>query len=196
MNGNKDKTLEVIKSHKIFSVIREYSQDDARNLANHLIGNGAKLIEFTLTTPGSFELIAEFAKKADIVVGAGTVMNEAQAYHAKLLGAQFIISPIFIDTLDDLRKEIVVIQGGMTPNEIYHSYKYSDLVKVYPANLFDITQTYHDLEAIIPRVQLMASGGVDSLKKYTNIGFKAVAAGNVLKQWDDETLQRFYRGEF
>ena len=193
---SKEKTLQVIKEHKIFSVIREYSMDDARNLANHLIGNGAKLIEFTLTTPGAFNLIAEFASRKDVVVGAGTVMNLSQANQAKLLGAQFIVSPIFIDTMDDFKNEIVIIQGGMTPNEIYHAYKYSDYVKVYPANLFDFTQVPMDMEAIVPRVQLIASGGVESLHQYLNSGYSGVAAGSVLKNWDVNTLQRFYRGEF
>ena len=58
------------------------------------VDGGFRIVEFTLTTPGAFELIATFAKRDDLIVGAGTVMSIELARQAVSSGARFLVSPI------------------------------------------------------------------------------------------------------
>ena len=66
---------------------------DARPLAEALVAGGLFALEVTLRTPCALEAIAEMAKVEGAVVGAGTVLNEAQLDAAIAAGARFIVSP-------------------------------------------------------------------------------------------------------
>lgn len=65
----------------------------ARPFAERFIANGMVALEVTLRTPCALEAIAEMAKVDGAVVGAGTVLSEAQLDAAIGAGARFIVSP-------------------------------------------------------------------------------------------------------
>jgi 2-keto-3-deoxy-6-phosphogluconate aldolase len=46
------------------------------------VDGGFKLIEFTLTTPGALDSVAEFASRTDVMMGCGTIMNVQDAKNA------------------------------------------------------------------------------------------------------------------
>lgn len=66
---------------------------DARPMAEALVRGGLCALEVTLRTPAALEVIAEMAKVGGAVVGAGTVVNEAQLDEAILAGARFVVAP-------------------------------------------------------------------------------------------------------
>ncbi len=65
----------------------------ARPLAEALVAAGHFALEVTLRTPAALDAIAEMAGVAGAVVGAGTVLDEAQMDRAIAAGARFIVSP-------------------------------------------------------------------------------------------------------
>lgn len=65
----------------------------ARPMAEALVDGGLLALEVTLRTPAALEAIAEMARVPGAVVGAGTVLNEAQLDAAIAAGAKFIVSP-------------------------------------------------------------------------------------------------------
>ncbi|MPT47918.1 MAG: bifunctional 4-hydroxy-2-oxoglutarate aldolase/2-dehydro-3-deoxy-phosphogluconate aldolase [Sphingobium sp.] len=71
----------------------------ARPVAEALVAGGLFALEVTLRTPAALEAIAEMAKVEGAVVGAGTVLNEAQLDQAMEAGARFIVSPGLTDGL-------------------------------------------------------------------------------------------------
>jgi 2-dehydro-3-deoxyphosphogluconate aldolase / (4S)-4-hydroxy-2-oxoglutarate aldolase len=65
----------------------------ARPIAEALVAGGLFALEVTLRTAAALEVIAEMAKVQGAVVGAGTVLNEADLRASIDAGAKFIVSP-------------------------------------------------------------------------------------------------------
>jgi 2-dehydro-3-deoxyphosphogluconate aldolase / (4S)-4-hydroxy-2-oxoglutarate aldolase len=65
----------------------------ARPIAEALVAGGLFALEVTLRTAAALEVIAEMAKVPGAVVGAGTVLSEADLRASIDAGAQFIVSP-------------------------------------------------------------------------------------------------------
>jgi 2-dehydro-3-deoxyphosphogluconate aldolase / (4S)-4-hydroxy-2-oxoglutarate aldolase len=65
----------------------------ARPIAEALVAGGLFALEVTLRTAAALEVIAEMAKVEGAVVGAGTVLNEADLRASIDAGAKFIVSP-------------------------------------------------------------------------------------------------------
>ena len=72
---------------------------DARPLAEALVAGGLTALEVTLRTPAALDAIREMATVPGAVVGAGTVVNEAQLVQALDAGAKFIVSPGLTETV-------------------------------------------------------------------------------------------------
>ena len=71
----------------------------ARPIAEALVAGGLFALEVTLRTAAALEVITEMAKVKGAVVGAGTVLNEADLRASLDAGAQFIVSPGFTEPL-------------------------------------------------------------------------------------------------
>ena len=65
----------------------------AKPLAQALVAGGLRVLEVTLRTPAAMEAIAEMKTVPGAIVGAGTVVNEAQAKAVIDTGVEFIVSP-------------------------------------------------------------------------------------------------------
>lgn len=71
----------------------------ARPIAEALVTGGLRVLEVTLRTPAALEVIAEMKTVAGAIVGAGTVLNEADLRASIDAGAEFIVSPGLTDPL-------------------------------------------------------------------------------------------------
>src|SRR5262249_25000304 len=58
------------------------------------ISGGFRIVEVTLTTPNAFTHIEAFARNAELLVGAGTVLTVRDAESAIRAGARFLVSPV------------------------------------------------------------------------------------------------------
>ena len=65
----------------------------ARPIAEALVAGGLRALEVTLRTPVALDAIREMAKVDGAIVGAGTVLNEADLEASLEAGARFIVSP-------------------------------------------------------------------------------------------------------
>ena len=65
----------------------------ARPIAEALVAGGLGVLEVTLRTPAALEVIAEMKAVSGAIVGAGTVLNEADLRASIDAGARFIVSP-------------------------------------------------------------------------------------------------------
>ncbi|GAA0664604.1 2-dehydro-3-deoxyphosphogluconate aldolase/(4S)-4-hydroxy-2-oxoglutarate aldolase [Sphingomonas insulae] len=65
----------------------------AKPLAEALVAGGLRVLEVTLRTPAAMEAIAEMKTVPGAIVGAGTVVSEAQARDVIDAGVEFIVSP-------------------------------------------------------------------------------------------------------
>lgn len=125
-----------IGRERVSAIIRADDQALAHDAMQAAVDGGFRLIEFTLTTPGALELVAEFASMPDLLVGAGTVMSPEQARLAVSAGASFLVSPIgdpaVIEEAGAL--DVPIIPGASTPTEMESAHRAgADFVKVFPA---------------------------------------------------------------
>jgi 2-dehydro-3-deoxyphosphogluconate aldolase/(4S)-4-hydroxy-2-oxoglutarate aldolase len=65
----------------------------ARPIAEALVAGGLRALEVTLRTPVALEAIREMAMVEGAIVGAGTVLNEADLEASLKADARFIVSP-------------------------------------------------------------------------------------------------------
>ena len=73
--GQRQTFIEAIETERISAIIRTSEQSEASEAMEAAVEGGFRMVEFTLTTPGALELIAAFAKRSSLIVGAGTVLT-------------------------------------------------------------------------------------------------------------------------
>ena len=71
----RNEVLNAFAEHKACAVLRTFSAELAPKAMDAAIAGGFKVVEFTLTTPGCLDMVSDFTKRKDLMVGCGTVMN-------------------------------------------------------------------------------------------------------------------------
>ena len=77
--------------------------EHAYAIAQALVESGLRVLEVTLRTPAALDVIAAMKAIPGAIVGAGTVLNEADLHAALEAGAKFIVSPGLTEPLARLR---------------------------------------------------------------------------------------------
>jgi 2-dehydro-3-deoxyphosphogluconate aldolase/(4S)-4-hydroxy-2-oxoglutarate aldolase len=178
---NKQDVLERIKREKLVPVIRTNDADDARKAIEVLSESGIKIFEITMTVPNAVELIRELCG-ADVLIGAGTVLNVEQAEKCIEAGADFIVSPAFnLETIEFCRKsEVAVMPGSLTPTEVLAAWNAdADCVKVFPCDALGGAKYLKTLKTLFPHIEMMPTGGVslDTIADFFEAGAFAVGVG-------------------
>ena len=121
---------------KASAILRTGNQDKAALAMAAAVRGGFRVIEFTLTVPGVYELVREFAGRDGLVVGTGTVMDEVEARHSVAAGARFLVSPVVDERLIAVARELGVacMPGCATPTEMLRAHRAgAELCKLFPA---------------------------------------------------------------
>jgi 2-dehydro-3-deoxyphosphogluconate aldolase/(4S)-4-hydroxy-2-oxoglutarate aldolase len=168
----------------IVAILRTKTESEAREMGNALIAGGIKLIEFTTTTPGVFDLVEEFSANKNIQVGVGTCLTKKHVKSGKKAGAQFIISPHTDKDVIKASKDagLISIPGVASPTDIGNAINFgADALKFFPAS--SLGPNY--LKAVrepFPGQIWMATGGisVDSVGDWISAGCAAVGLGSPL----------------
>ncbi len=132
---DKENVLAAIKRWKVGAIIRTDDEQLASDAMKAAVAGGFRMVEFTLTTPGALELIADFAKEPGLLVGAGTVMSQENARDAVNAGASFLVSPVCdSEVIAEARSlDVVSIPGTFTPTEMMAAHRHgADIVKLFP----------------------------------------------------------------
>lgn len=157
------------------------SRDLACFAAETVYASRIPIVEITMTTPGALEIIDDLSRRhADLAVGAGTVLDEEPARKCIEAGARFLTSPGFVPEVVGLakRKEVVVLPGALTPTEVIAAWKAgSDFVKIFPTGHVGGVQYVRALKGPLPKIPLIATGGVNQLTATDFIPAGATAIG-------------------
>lgn len=175
--------------HKQFSipVLRETDEEKLYGLAKALVEGGLKVLEITLMSESAFKVIKRLSTDNDIIVGAGTVLNQEQARKAMDAGAKFLVSPGLNEgaVVFARNNNIPFIPGVLTPTEIMQAVSLGcELVKIFPVTALGGTSYLKQLKGPFPKLNVMASGGVglDDLRDYLEAGAFCVGTGSQLTQ--------------
>lgn len=144
-------------------VIKEL--DDTIPTLSALCAGGLPVAEITFRTPCAAEAIALGVKEfPNMHIGAGTVINAAQAKRAVDAGASFIVSPGLSAEVAKVCKnaDIPYFPGCATPAEIMQAIGLGiTTVKFFPANVYGGLNAIKALSAPFPQVKFLPTGGVD-----------------------------------
>lgn len=92
----------------------------ARPIAEALVAGGLPILEVTLRTDCALDAIAEMKKVDGAIVGAGTVLNDAQLTSAMDAGSEFIVSPGLTEALVEsaLKHDVPLLPGISNASDI------------------------------------------------------------------------------
>jgi len=165
----------------IVPAIRLSSAEDALFAVEAVAESGIPIAEVTLTVPGAVDVIRKLAHThAELLVGAGTVVDLETAERCLDAGATFLTSPgLDLQIMEfAVRRDVVVFPGALTPSEIMMAWKAgSDFVKVFPCSLLGGASYIRTLKSPFPNIRLMAAGGVNQQNTADFILAGAAAVG-------------------
>jgi 2-dehydro-3-deoxyphosphogluconate aldolase/(4S)-4-hydroxy-2-oxoglutarate aldolase len=171
---------------KVVAVVRLDSGEQLIKVAEALKAGGITLIEFTVSTPGAIDMIKQASSlfSAEVLMGAGTVLDPETARAAILSGAEFIVTPTLNLATIELchRYGKPIVPGALTPTEILTAWQAgADMVKVFPASVMGPDYLKAVL-APLPQLRLVPTGGVsaDNVAEYFKAGATAVGVGGKL----------------
>jgi 2-dehydro-3-deoxyphosphogluconate aldolase/(4S)-4-hydroxy-2-oxoglutarate aldolase len=199
---NFDNILKEVELKKIVPVVKLDKAADAKPLAEALCAGGLPVAEITFRTEAAEESIRIITKAfPDMLVGAGTVINEEQAKRAINAGAKFIVSPGFSSKVTEyaLNHNIMIFPGICTPTELMMALEYDlPVMKFFPAKQYGGLDTINALAAPFPSVRFMPTGGINQAnildflasRKIIACGGSWMAADKLINSGDFKEITR------
>lgn len=181
-----DEQMKIIRETGIVAIVRGTGIDSLFKIAEALREGGVRVIEVTLNTPGAIEMIGELEKEfgAEMLIGAGTVLDPETARAVILAGAKFVLGPTLNLDVSKLckRYNTVYVPGVLTPTEIVSAWEAgAQVVKVFPAGSLG-PRYIKELRGPLPQVEMMPVGGVtvDNAAEFIKAGASALGIGGEL----------------
>ena len=147
---------------------------------------GLRCFEYTLTTDGALDALAELRRMLpEAVVGVGTVRTVDHLRAARDAGAEFAVSQIFLPELAAAarQQQVPFIPGALTPTEVATAWNAGvPAVKVSPVGPLGGVRYLNELRGPLPDVAMMPTGGVtlDAAARYLEAGAVAVGVSGAL----------------
>ena len=176
-------TFEMIKKKRILPLLLNNDLKKCQKFVDILVENELPICEIGLRNENAFELIKSLAKRDDILLGAGTVLNKKQAIRVVELGAKFIVSPGFDEETVNycFQKNISVFPGVTTPTEIQKAYNSGiKVMKLFPAGALGGVPYLKAVAAAFNEVKFIPSGGINeiNLTSYLQLNSTFAIAGS------------------
>ncbi|MGH7595990.1 MAG: bifunctional 4-hydroxy-2-oxoglutarate aldolase/2-dehydro-3-deoxy-phosphogluconate aldolase [bacterium] len=154
--------------------------ESAVPLAEALLAGGLPCAEITFRTMAAEPAIRAISQSfPEILVGAGTVLNEEQVERAIAAGAKFIVSPGFSQAVVNLcrQRNLPVFPGVCTPTDIMMAIEDElTILKFFPADAFGGLKTLKALSAPFPNVEFIPTGGISAANLEEYLSFSKVLA--------------------
>lgn len=131
-----DSFVSFFGQQRVSAILRTDNQEKAALAMEAAIRGGFRIVEFTLTIPGAFDLVQDFSRREGLVVGTGTVMDESEAQKSVEAGARFLVSPVVDETVISAATQLGVasMPGTHTPTEMLRAHRAgAQLCKLFPA---------------------------------------------------------------
>ncbi|HEV8702078.1 MAG TPA: bifunctional 4-hydroxy-2-oxoglutarate aldolase/2-dehydro-3-deoxy-phosphogluconate aldolase [Candidatus Polarisedimenticolia bacterium] len=181
------------------AILRCPSREAAASAMEAAVRGGFRIVEFTLTIPGALDLVEEFARREELIVGAGTVLTTDEARAAVKRGARFLVSPVMDPAViaAGLAAGVAVIPGCHTPTEMLAAHRAgAPLQKLFPAPGIGPAYVRACLGPL-PFLKLVPTHGIDAANARAWLDAGAFALGFTQALFDAEEIKggRFDRVE-
>lgn len=159
-------TIDKLKALKVIPVIAIDKAEDIIPLGKALADNGLPAAEITFRSDAAVEAIRLLRQaQPDMLIGAGTVLNKAQAIAAKEAGATFVVSPGFNPNTVKACQEIGIdiVPGVNNPSTVEAALEMGlKTLKFFPAEASGGIAMVKSLLAPYTDIELMPTGGVNA----------------------------------
>jgi 2-dehydro-3-deoxyphosphogluconate aldolase/(4S)-4-hydroxy-2-oxoglutarate aldolase len=199
------RTAEILALAPVIPVLTVRDVKDGLAQARALVAGGLRAIEVTLRTPAALAAIAAIAAQVKgAVVGAGTVLDEAQMRDAISAGAEFLVSPGATPQLAKAAASVETpfLLGCASASEAmalrelgFHA------LKLFPAEAAGGAKLLASLAGPLPDLKFCPTGGIDLAKApdYLKLANVACVGGSwmlpksALEAGDYDTVERLAR---
>lgn len=196
---NINKKLEQLK---IIPVIALENAEDILPLGEIFVDNNLPVAEITFRSAAAEKAIRLLRQKyPEMLIIAGTVLNEQQIIAAKNAGADIIVAPGFNpSTIESCKKhEIPVIPGINSPSQIEQAMSLGvTTFKFFPAEASGGVKMLKSILAPYNQIKIMPTGGISpaNIDDYLEIPAVLACGGSWMvtkdlienKKWDEITL--------
>jgi len=186
-----DEFVAFLGEAKASAILRTSIEEAAAPAMEAAVRAGIRVVEFTLTTPGALERIAEFSRRDGIVTGAGTVLTVDEARAAVEHGARFLVSPVVDPAVIDAARRlgVAVMPGTHTPTEMFLAHRLgAQLQKLFPAPGLGPEYVRACLGPL-PFLRIVPTNGVDETNAAAWIAAGAHAVGLVACLFDADEIR-------
>lgn len=171
----------------LVAILRGLRPDAAEAVGFSLVEAGFRIIEVPLNSPEPFRSIEILAKSmpADVLVGAGTVLEPQQVDGIRDVGGKLIVMPhADVDVIRRAKEHRLMCAPGVaTPTEAFSALKAgADAIKIFPAEAIP-PAVVKAWRAVLPKeTVVLPVGGIkpDNMKPYVDAGANGFGLGSAL----------------
>ncbi len=153
----------IMRTSPVIPVLIVEDVAQAAPMAEALVAGGLRVLEVTLRTPAALDVIREMKQVEGAIVGAGTVLNEADLDAALAAGSEFIVSPGLTDTLGKaaIASGVPFLPGIANAGDIMRGLDLGlQRFKFFPAMAAGGLQAIRALAAPFAQVRFCPTGGI------------------------------------
>ena len=176
MNKN---PFEIIKEKRILPLLAIDNIKKSEKFVDILVQNDIPICTVSLRNENAIKLIKILAKRKDILLGAGTVLNKKQVVEVVELGAKFIVSPGIDEEIVNycIQKNITFFPGVSTPTEIQKAFKFGiKVMKLFPVEALGGIAYLKAVSAAFNEVKFIPTGGINEINLTSYIDFHSTFA--------------------
>jgi 2-dehydro-3-deoxyphosphogluconate aldolase / (4S)-4-hydroxy-2-oxoglutarate aldolase len=176
----------------------------AQRITDACVSGGARVIEFTNRGDGAWRVFEALLKhrrdnQVKVMLGAGSIVDEATAGLYVNCGADFIVGPTFSPRVAELcnRRKVVYIPGCGTLTEISRAEAAGiELVKIFPGDVLGprFIKAVHGPQ---PWTNMVVTGGVlpeeENIREWFKAGVTAVGIGSELIRRDWVSTRQYHK---
>ena len=184
---------DIMRTAPVIPVIVLGEKLDPAELAETLVGAGLPVIEVTLRTPGAIQAIKEMSEVPGAIVGAGTVLNEAQLARSIEAGSKFIVSPGLTNPMALAARDagIAFLPGVSTASDVMRGLDLGlERFKFFPAEASGGIPAIKALSAPFGEARFCPTGGIrsDTAADWLAIPSVLCVGGTWVVKPDDDDL--------
>jgi 2-dehydro-3-deoxyphosphogluconate aldolase / (4S)-4-hydroxy-2-oxoglutarate aldolase len=187
--------IEQIRKSGVMAILRNKSAQESIDYGVALAEVGIEVMEVTLTNPEALAAITTLREKyPNLLIGAGTVLNAADAKKSIAAGAQFLVAPGVNAGMIEaaLAEKVLPIPGVLTPSEVMQAIAAgANFLKLFPASVLGVSYL-KSIKDVFPAVSWMPTGGIglNNAQEWLEVGVVTLGAGGSLTKGPIDSAQQ------
>ena len=175
----------------VIPVVAIEDPDNAVELCHALNRGGINAIGVTLRTEKAIAAIKEIKKHCPkMILGVGTILLPDDVLASEDAGADFLVSPGLSPNLKTAlqKTHLLALPGTASPSEALSAYEAGfQKVKLFPAEAVGGAQLLKSIQAPMPKVMFMPTGGVrtSNMRSYLDLPNVYAVGGTWIATMDD-----------